>query len=303
MPNQRSATDWVLFACLTALWCSAYAFTRLAVSQSAPALGFPPHFIIAVRLTAGASVLLIIAAMSGQAWPPLSAWRSWLAMAIMGVFGTAAPFFAITTAQQTVDSSLAALYVAAAPLFVSVMAHFAFRDDRMHPRKALGVAIGFVGVAILIGPEAISSFGSASVTAQALCLLATSFYAVSTITARYAKDIPPFVFAAGFLTIGAITTWPLLAFVDYDALTPSRGALFGLAGLAIGPTAMASVLYMVLVQRTSATFLSLTGYTIPVFSAIVGYLAFREVQNPHALIAFATILGGVWLAQRAAIKA
>lgn len=303
MASKREPLDWALFAALTALWGSAYAFTRLAVSQNDPSLGFPPEFIIPVRLTAGAFVLLIVAAATRQAWPPLSHWKMWAAMAVMGIAGTATPFFLITTAQQTVDSSLAALYVAAAPLFVSVMAHFAFNDDAMTLNKTLGIIVGFAGVAVLFGPEAISSFGSASVVAQALCLMATFCYALSTITARFAREIPPFVFAAGFLSFGAVASWPLLLSVETAALTPSSSAIAGLFGLAIAPTAMASVLYMMLIKRTSATFLSLTGYTIPVFSAVVGYFAFAEVQSWNAFVAFALILGGVWTAQRSAPKA
>ncbi|MEL6825093.1 MAG: DMT family transporter [Pseudomonadota bacterium] len=296
--EHRTLTDWSLFAILTALWGCAYGFTRLAVSQSDPDLGFPPEFIIPVRITIGAVVLLVAATLSRQNWPPLRAWRQWLAMAAMGTIGTAMPFLLITNAQQTVDSSLAALYVAAAPLFVAVLAHFLFQDDRISLAKAGGVAVGFAGVAVLFGPEAIASFGSASVFAQALCLTATAFYAFSTIIARYARDIPPFIFAAGFLCFGAVATWPMLLFVDFGALTPSPAAITGVIGLGIGPTAMASVFYMLLIQRTSATFLSMTGYTIPIFSAIVGYLAFREVQSWNALLAFILILGGVWLSQR-----
>ncbi|MFN3212976.1 MAG: DMT family transporter [Henriciella sp.] len=299
MRETRTPTDWILFAVLTALWSAAYAFTRLAVSQSDPSAGLPPQLIIPIRLTGGAVLLLIVALISGQAWPRLGQWRTWLAMALMGFVGTVAPFLLITIAQQTVDSSLAALYVSAAPLFVAVMAHFAFHDDRMHVRKVLGILVGFAGVAILFGPEAIASFGSASVLAQALCLLATFFYATSSITARFAKDIPPFVFSAGFLCFGAVISWPLLAFVDYDTLQPSGSAIAGVIGLAIGPTAMASLLYVILIQRTSATFISLTGYTIPICSAVVGYFAFAEMQSWNAFVAFALILGGVWVSQRA----
>ncbi|MEL6738921.1 MAG: EamA family transporter, partial [Pseudomonadota bacterium] len=77
-------------------------------------------------------------------------------------------------------------------------------------------------------------------------------------------------------------------------------AVMGVIGLAIAPTATASILYMLLIRRTSASFISLTGYTIPIFSAIVGYFAFHEVQDWNALLAFALILGGVWVAQRSA---
>lgn len=303
MNAKRTPSDWTIFGILTLLWASAYAFTRLAVSQDAPEAGFPPLMVIPVRLTLGAVILLAVAAVSRQTWPPLTAWRTWLGMGVMGVVGTAAPFFVITTAQQTVASSLAALYVAAAPLFIALLAHFIFSDDRLTPRKGVGIIVGFIGVAVLFGPEAIRSFGSASVAAQALCLLGTSFYAIATITARMARNIPPFVFAAGFVSIGAIVSWPMLFFVDYEALAPSRHAIAGLIGLAIGPTALASILYLILVKRTSATFLSMTGYTIPVVSAVIGFFAFQEVQSWNALLAFGLILTGVWLAQRSGTKA
>nr|WP_070961099.1 DMT family transporter [Hyphomonas sp. Mor2] len=303
MQQNRHPIDWALFAALTVLWASAYAFTRLAVSHDDPALGFPPQFIIPLRITAGAIVLLIVAALTRQSWPPLSDWKSWLIMAAMGTLGTATPFLLITTAQKTVDSSLAALYVSAAPLFTSVLAHFAFHDDFIDRRKIMGLVIGFVGVAVLFGPEALASFGSASVIAQAMCLLATFFYASSSIIARYGKTIPPFVFSAGFLVFGAFATWPLLFLVEYETLTPSTGAIAGIVGLAIGPTAIASVVYMILIQRTSASFVSLTGYVIPILSAIIGFFAFREMQSWNAFLAFALILGGVWLAQRQPARA
>jgi len=298
MQQNRSPIDWALFSALTVLWASAYAFTRLAVSHDDPASGFPPQFIIPMRISAGAVVLLIVAAMSKQAWPPLRDWKSWGLMALMGVLGTAMPFLLITTAQKTVDSSLAALYVSAAPLFTGILAHIFFHDDFIDRRKAAGLAIGFLGVAVLFGPEAISAFGSASVIAQIMCLAATFFYAFSSIIARIGRDIPPFIFSAGFLCFGALATWPMMFMVDYETLAPSRSAIGGLIGLALGPTAIASVLYMVLIQRTSATFVSLTGYMIPILSAIIGFLAFREMQSWNAFLAVALILGGVWLAQR-----
>ncbi len=303
MQSTRTPIDWALFVFLSLIWASAYAFTRLAVSPNAPSEGFPPELIIPVRLTLGAIILLVVAAISGQKWPPLSAWRSWLAMAAMGVVGTATPFFLITTAQKTVDSSLAALYVAASPLFVAILAHFVFHDERMSLPKVLGIGVGFCGVAVLFGPAAISAFGSASVAAQAMCLIATFFYALSTIIARGAREIPAFIFAAGFVSFGAVATWPLLLSVDYASLAPSNSAIIGVIGLAIGPTALASVLYMVIVQRTNATFLSLTGYLIPVISAILGYFAFKETHGWDALVAFILILSGVWLAQRSSARA
>ena len=303
MGAKRNAGDWGLFALLTLLWASAYAFTRLAVNTGAPEAGLPPALIIPTRLSLGAIILITAMYLSGHRFPPFSETRQWLMMAAMGLVGTAAPFFAITTAQQTVDSSLAALYVAAAPLFVGAMAHFAFADDRMTSQKALGLAVGFAGVAVLFGPDAISAFGSASMTAQALCLLATAFYATSTIIARGAPPIPTTVFAAGFVTIAALLSLPMLAVVDWNGLSPAPMSIAGVIALAVGPTATASLMYMMLVRRTSATFLSLTGYAIPIVAVLIGLVAFGETPSWNMALAFALILGGVWLSQRPSQKA
>lgn len=299
MQAHRSPLDWVFFALVSCLWASAFALTRIAVNQDSPEHGLPPKLVTPLRITGGALVLVIVSLFSGAKWPPLQNWRLWLAMVIMGLVGTTAPFYLITYAQRTVDSSLAALYIAAAPLFVGVLAHLVFHDDRLSARKVIGLLIGFAGVSVLFGPEAITAFGSADVTAQGFCLAATACYACSTIVARFAKEIPPPIFAAGFVSSGAVLSWPMLASVDFDALQPATSSWLAVAALAICQTAAASIVYMMIVQRTSATFLSLTGYVIPILSAIVGYLAFGETQDWNAALAFVLILGGVWMSQRA----
>ena len=213
------------------------------------------------------------------------------------------PFYCITTAQKTVDSSLAALYTAGAPLFVGAGTHWLFHDERMTPRKALGLLIGFVGVGVLFGPDAIRTWGSASVAAQMLLLLATLGYAVSTLIARAAPKMPPLAFASGYVTAGALCSYPLLSGVDLAALTPNAQSIAAVIGLGIGPTAIAGMLYLVVVNRAGANFLALTGYSIPIVSVIMGYLFFRETQEWNAVLAFALILSGVWLAQRGGPKA
>ena len=157
MNGSRTPLDWVLFSTLSLLWASAYAFTRMAVSKDVPEAGFPAYVIIPARVTVGAIILLTFTQFSNQKWPPLSDWRKYATMAVLGVIGTALPFFVITRAQETVDSSLAALYVAAAPLFVAVLAHFVFDDDKITPAKGVGLVIGFAGVALLFGRAAIAA--------------------------------------------------------------------------------------------------------------------------------------------------
>ena len=303
MQTHRTSTDWGLFAIITVFWAGAYAMTRVAVQRDTPEFGLPVEVVLSGRLTIGALLLTVFMLASGQRWPALSDTRRWAAIIGMGVAGMTFPFYCVTTAQKTVDSSLAALYAAGAPLFVAVGAHFIFHDERMTARRVIGILIGFAGVTVLFAPDAIRTWGSASVGAQFLLLLATMGYSASTLIARAAPPMPPLTFASGYVTAGAVCSFPLLAGTDISTLTPNAASITAVIGLGIGPSAIAAMLYLIVVNRAGANFLALTGYSIPLVSVVMGYVFFRETQDWNAALAFALILSGVWLAQRGGPKA
>ncbi|MEZ5997372.1 MAG: DMT family transporter [Hyphomonas sp.] len=296
--GRRSPSDWALFWLLSLIWAGAYQLTRLAVDKGHADAGLPAAWVIVGRLTIGAIVLWIILLSMGKRLPPLADLRRWRTIAAMGLAGSVFPFFLITTAQETVNSSLAALYTAASPLFVASAAHFLFQDEKLKPGSAVGVILGFAGVALLFGPDAIRGFGSASTFAQILLIFATLFYAISSLIARSAPPMDPFVFATGFVTVAALTAWPLAFTVDASGVNATWKNWLGVVGLGIGPSAIAQALYMLLIARTSATFLALTGYSIPIMAAVLGFFLFGETQTWNAMLAFTMILGGVWLARQ-----
>ena len=249
-------------------------------------------------MTIGAAVLWVLMLARGQKLPPLRDRKRWVAIIGMGLAGSVFPFFLITTAQETVNSSLAALYTAAVPIFVVSGATFLFADERMNRGTEIGVLTGFAGVAVLFGPDAMKGLGDASVVAQLLLILATMNYALASLMARGAPRIEAIPFATGFVTLAAVVSWPLAFTVHPSEVNADWTHWAAVVGLGVIPTAIAQALYMYLIARTSATFLSLTGYAIPVVSAVLGWIFFRETQSWQALIAFALILGGVWLARR-----
>jgi len=295
--GKRTPGDWALFVLLSLMWAGAYQLTRIAVDKGNPDAGLPAAWVLAGRLTIGAAVLWVIMLAMGQRLPPFSDHKRWRAMIGMGLAGSVFPFFLITTAQETVNSSLAALYTAAVPLFVAIGAHFLFRDERLTAGSALGVVIGFAGVAILFGPDAVRGFGSSSSVAQLLLIGGTVFYALSSLLARGAPKMHSIVFATGFVSVAAVVTWPFVFAVDPASVNADWTHWAAVAGLGVVPSAIAQALYMLLIARTSATFLSLTGYSIPVMAAVLGFFLFGETQSWNAMLAFAMILSGVWLAR------
>lgn len=294
---ERSVLDWVLFGILSFMWASAYALTRIAVDKDNPAAGLPVEWVLAGRLTIGAVLLLCLMVTFGQRLPPFSDKKRWAYIIAMGVAGSALPFYCITTAQQTVNSSLAALYTSASPIFVAIGAHFMFTDERVSKRKVIGILIGFCGVAVLFGPDAFAGFGSASTIAQGLLVLATMGFSASALIARRAPTMPSIAFAAGFITVSAVITWPMALSVEAAGVSADWRNWAAVVALGAGPSAVAQALYMVLIRRAGATFMSLTGYAIPIVSVALGWLLFRETQEWNAIIAFALILSGVWLAK------
>ena len=162
--------------------------------------------------------------------------------------------------------------------------------------------VGFAGVALLLGPDALSGF-DVQLGAQLFVLVGAFCYAVNSIIARGAPRLPPIVLPVGFLSVAAISSLPMIAITDWNEVSAGTPQLLCVLGLGAISTAFAGILLMHLVARTSATFIALTGYVIPVMSAVLGYFLFRETQSWNALAAFLLILAGVWLSQRRARRA
>ena len=289
MPTQRSITDWVLFALLSFLWASAFALTKVAVG------GLPTGLIVFGRLAIATLILGALMVIKGERFPPLSDRSAWGTMIAMGTIGTAAPFYLLTTAQKDIDSALAALLIASTPLYVAALAHFRFADEQMSWNKALGIAVGFAGVAVLLGPDAMAGLGNSSLIAQLLVLAGGLCY---TIIARGAPAISASVLPTGFLGIAALASLPMALTADYSGMQPDILDISAVIALGALPTAAAGWLLMYLVARTSATFVSLTGYAIPVFAAGIGFFMLGEQLSWAMALALALILAGVWLSQR-----
>lgn len=292
MTTRRSAADWGLFLLLSLCWACAFAMTKIAVG------GLPASVIIPGRLISAALLLWAVMLVRGDRLPPFSDRSSWMAIIGMGTIGTAVPFYAITLGQKTIDSSLAALLISGAPLFTAVLAHVHFDDERFTGYKVAGLVVGFGGVALLLGPDALDGFGNANLVAQLLVLLGAFCYAVNSIIARQSPRLPAIVLPVGFLSVASVASLPMLALTDWSQVQPSAANMSAVLGLGAISTGAAGIILMFLVARTSATFIALTGYVIPIMSAVIGYFVFRETQSWNAIAAFVLILAGVWLSQR-----
>src|SRR6188508_1162567 len=170
MTPTASRLDWLLFGLLGFFWGSSYLFIKIGVDA-----GLEPFTLVSLRLLFGFVLLAIVVAVAREPLPREP--RILGHLAVMEFFSVALPFGLSTWAEQSVDSRLAAVLTAAVPLFVIPFAALLLPAERITINGILGVMIGLVGVAIIVGFDPESLAGS-SLTAELALIGAAASYAI-----------------------------------------------------------------------------------------------------------------------------
>jgi drug/metabolite transporter (DMT)-like permease len=198
--------------------------------------------------------------------------------------------------ETEISSGLASILNATTPLFGVIVAHLFTSDERMTRNKIAGVIIGFTGVAIMIGPSALSGLGS-HVWAQVGIVVAAMFYGISGVFGRRFKrlGVAPAMTATGQLTASTLMMLPLAAVFDHPwALPmPSLDAWAAILGLALLSTVVAYLLFFRILATAGATNLSLVTFLIPVSAIVLGMLFLGEHLEPKHIIGMACIAAGL----------
>jgi drug/metabolite transporter (DMT)-like permease len=282
----RSMThlEWGLLLTLSVLWGGSFFFNAVAVREL-------PTLTIVVSRTALAALILWIALKLSGARMPCSN-RVWAAFFAMGLLNNVVPFSLIVWGQSHIASGVASILNATAPLFTVVVAHMLTRDERMTAGRLAGVLVGLIGVAVMIGADAVKSLG-VNVVADVACLAAAVSYAFAGVFGRSFKTmgVPPMATAAGQVTASSVLLLPFVLVVDkpWTLATPSAHALLALVGIAALSTALAYVLYFRILATAGATNLLLVTFLIPVSAILLGVLVLGESLAPKHLVGMAMI--------------
>ncbi|WP_246504718.1 DMT family transporter [Microvirga antarctica] len=288
----RSMTvkEWAMLLTLSVLWGGSFFFTGIAVTA------LPPFTIVALRV--GLAALLLIAAcrVAGMTLPRDR--RVWAAFVVMGCLNNVVPFSLIVWGQTHIASGLAAILNATTPLATVVVAHVATADERMTANRLAGVVVGFLGVAVMIGPAALGGM-SVAIWAQIACLVAALSYAFAGVYGRRFKQlgVPPLATAAGQVTASAILLAPIALLVDRPWTLPLPGlpVIGAILGIAVLSTAVAYVLYFRILATAGATNLLLVTFLIPVSAIVMGTLVLGERLAPRHVVGMALVAAGLAL--------
>ncbi len=269
---------------MSALWGLPYLLIKVAVA------GVDPSVVVFVRLAMAGLVLIPLAAATNNL---RALRRHWLVLLIIASLGIAAPFLLISYGEQHITSSLAALLIAADPLFIVLLALLFDASERAVGLRLLGLLVGLIGVAVLVGldvgGDALGVLGAAMVLVAAVC------YAVSALLIKRLAAVPSLGSAAVTVTAAAVVLAPL-ALTHLPNQLPDGPVLGSLLALGVLCTALAYVVYYSLIGEAGATRASLVTYVNPAVAVLLGVLVLGEPLTVGTLVGFGLILVGCALA-------
>jgi drug/metabolite transporter (DMT)-like permease len=271
---------------LSAFWGASYLFIKVALEDV-----FSAWAIVSIRTALAAIVLVPLAAKMGVLRSLRGRSGPIVVLALVQVAG---PLTLIGLGEEHIASSLTGILVASAPIFTFLLA-FALSGEQRDSGTALaGVAIGIVGVAMLLGVDA--GGGADAIAGGLMVILAAFGYAVAAwYLKRNLAGVEPVATVAGTQVVAALITLPLGLTHIPDA-APALDAVASLLTLGVFCTGIAFVIFHSLVATDGPSRASLVGYIAPVFSIFYGVVLLDESFTVATAVGLVLILGGSWLA-------
>lgn len=281
--------NWGIFVLLCFIWGSSFILMKVANRW------LTPYQVAALRIFSASLVFIPLAIFH---WKKIPRQKTGL-LAVTGFFGNLLPAFCFAIALVKIDSSLAGILNALTPICVVTVGVFLFRD-KIRFQKIAGVLVGFAGLCLLTLTQDSISFENAGYTS--LVLLGTISYGINVnFVSHYLKGLKPLHIATLSLSFMSIPSGILLwqqGFFDIDFRnTGVQWAVFNCVLLGVIGSALATLLFYLLVQKASGLFASLVTYGIPFVALFWGFID-GEPISLAALACLAVILAGVYLANR-----
>jgi drug/metabolite transporter (DMT)-like permease len=281
-----TARAWAAFAGVSVLWGMPYLFIKVAVED-----GISPAFLSWARLVLGGAVLLVLAWRAGKLGSLAGRWR-WIAL--FAVIEISIPFPLIAAGEQHVSSSLAAILIATVPLFVALLALRFDADERVAGMRLVGLLVGLGGVVALVGID-VAGEGRELLGALAILLAAVGYASGPLVIKAKLADLDArATMGASLAAAAAVLTVPAALTAPSEA--PSGDALVSIVVLGLFCTALAFVLWSVLITEAGPARASVITYVAPVVAIGLGVAVLDEGVGIGAAAGLVLIVAGSWLA-------
>ena len=290
MPRQPTRTDYIVLFALGALWGSSFGAIKIALH------GVTPLTVMSVRiLLAGAALLLLIRV---RKTPFPRGIQNWIKIGWMALFGTLIPFFLVPWGQLQIDSSLAAILMAVNPLFALTLGHFFSDHESFTLRQLLAMLVGFSGILLGFGENAISSING-NIWAQLAVIGAGFCYTISGVIVSRVRGASADSVSASIFICSSVIVFPLWMILEQPwSLHFETESLLALTHLGLVSTGMAFLMRYYIILRAGAVFLSYVAFIIPMFGILFGILFLGETISVNTMGAVVLILSGVYLGRK-----
>ena len=278
---------WGAFAALGIIWGLPYFFIKLAVQEVSPVV------VAFGRVALGALILMPIAWRRGAL---RSLWKHKAAIFAFAMVEFVIPFLLISIGERWISSSVTGMLIAMVPLSVALMQRFFGLHERLGGWRVLGLCLGFVGVAALLGFGTIT--GPLGWAGVACMLVSTLGYATGPlIIQRHLGGLDSYgPLAASLLVASVVLLIP--AALSLPARLPSATALASIVILGAVCTSLAMLFMFYLVNHAGASRAAVITYINPAVAALLGVWLLHEHLGAGGILAFVLILLGSWLATR-----
>jgi drug/metabolite transporter (DMT)-like permease len=279
-----SARGWILFAVMSVAWGVPYLFIKIAVEELSPSA------VAWSRLALAAAVLLPIAWKLGALRGLGERWRI---ITLFAAIEMAIPWPLIGYGEIHISSSLAAILIAAVPLFVALLALRFDHSEKPTATRLVGMLIGLGGVVALVG---IDIGGQRDELLGALAVLVAAFcYAVGPmIVNRRLSDVEPLGPVAASLGIAGLLITPF-ALADVPGSVPSADALASIAVLGLVCSALGFLVFFRLIAEVGPSRATVITYVNPVVALALGVAILDESVTAGVVAGLLLILAGSWL--------
>ena len=277
---------WVEMGLLALIWGGSFLSIRLALNE-VPVMTAVAHRVFWAMLVLWGYILV-------RKLPVPRSPKVWGAFLVMGLLNNVIPFVLMAWGQLHIETGLTSILNATTAIFGVVVASIVFSDERLTLNRAIGVILGFMGVATAIGLENLTQFDIRS-TAQLAVLAGTLSYAFAGAWARkMLGGLAPQVASAGMLTGSAIVMVPLALVIDgMPSFNLSATAWGAIGYYAVIATAFAYLLYYrILAVAGSGNLMICTLLVAPV-AIVLGAVILGEELAPRAYVGFGLLALGL----------
>jgi len=279
-----STRGWLLFAAMGVIWGIPYLLIKIAVAEIEPAT------LVFARTAIGTLLLLPIALARSNVRALLPHWRLLVVYTAVEVI---APWFLLSHAETRLSSSLAGLLIAGVPLVGAVLALVTAHDDRPDAMRFVGLALGFIGVGLVVG----FNVAADDLFAVAEVGFVVLGYAIGAMLIARMRDVPAMAVIAGSLAIAALTYLPF-GIAQRPTALPSAQALASVAILGVVCTALAFIVFFALVREVGPNRATVITYVNPAVAVVLGVVLLHEPFTASIAAGFALIALGSFVGTR-----